>query len=105
MIAAEAAKVVDNTDEAEISRARAQLKASILMARESTSSRAEQLARQMILFGRSLSVEEIVEKIEAVDQQAVRLVAKRLFSGTPTLTAVGPTGSMESFESIAQRFA
>lgn len=105
VIAAEAAKVIDNVDEAEITRARAQLKASILMARESTSSRAEQLARQMILFGRNLSVEEIVEKVEAVDQQAVRSVATRLFSGLPTVTAVGPTACMEPFETLAKRFA
>lgn len=105
VIAGEAAKVIDKIDGPEIDRARAQLKASIMMARESTSSRAEQLARQMILFGRNLTVEEIVEKVEAVDEQAVRSVAERLFSGTPTVTAVGPTACMEPFETLAQRFA
>lgn len=105
VIASEAAKVIDQVDEAEISRARTQLKASILMARESTSSRAEQLARQMILFGRNLTVDEIVEKVESVDVNAVRAVAEQLFSGTPTVTAVGPTSCMEPFETLSQRFA
>lgn len=104
VIAAEAAKVVEHVDEAEITRARAQLKASILMARESTSSRVEQLARQIMLFGHHLSVEEIVAKVEAVDVDAVKSVATKLFNGTPTVTAVGPTSSMESFDTLAARF-
>ena len=105
VIAAEAHKVIDHIDEAEITRARAQLKASILMARESTSSRVEQLARQIILFGRHLTVDEIVAKVEAVNEDDVKSIAQRLFSGTPTVTAVGPTNGMESFDALAARFA
>jgi predicted Zn-dependent peptidase len=104
VIAAEAAKVIDHVNEDEITRARTQLKASILMARESTSSRVEQLARQVMLFGRHLSVDEIVAKVDAVDNAAVKSVAARLFSGTPTLTAVGPVSEMEPFEDLAARF-
>lgn len=104
VIAAEAAKVIDHINEDEITRARTQLKASILMARESTSSRVEQLARQVMLFGRHLSVDEIVAKVDAVDNAAVKSVAARLFSGTPTLTAVGPISEMEPFEDLAARF-
>lgn len=104
VIATEAHKVIDHIDDAEITRARAQLKASILMARESTSSRVEQLARQVMLFGRHLPVEEIVAKIEAVDSDDVKSVAAKLFSGTPTVTAVGPTSEMEPFETLAARF-
>jgi predicted Zn-dependent peptidase len=104
VIAAEAAKVIDHINEDEITRARTQLKASILMARESTSSRVEQLARQVMLFGRHLTVDEIVAKVDAVDNAAVKSVAARLFSGTPTVTAVGPISEMEPFEELAARF-
>lgn len=105
VIAAEAHKVIDHIDEAEMTRARAQLKASILMARESTSSRVEQLSRQVMLFGRHLPVEEIVANVEAVDMNAVKSVAAQLFSGTPTVTAVGPTSGLEPFDALAARFA
>jgi len=98
VICDEIAKVAEGVDEEETARARAQLKASILMGRESSSSRAEQLARQMMIFGRPLTVEEIVDGIEAVDAAHVRRVAERLFSSTPTLAALGPDGSMAGFD-------
>src|SRR3546814_20181409 len=48
----------------EVQRARAQLKASTLMARESTAARCEQVAQQMLIFGRPPSVAEIVRSEE-----------------------------------------
>ena len=41
------------------------MKAGLLMALESSGARAEQLARQMIVYGRPIPLEEIVAKIEA----------------------------------------
>ncbi len=98
VICDEIAKLADGVDEAETARSRAQLKASILMGRESTSSRAEQLARQLMVFGRPLPVDEIVAGIEAVDVERVRRVARRLFGSTPTLAALGPEGSTACFD-------
>ncbi|MCA8929977.1 MAG: insulinase family protein, partial [Alphaproteobacteria bacterium] len=49
--------------EEEVARARAQLKAQILMARESTGQRAEQAATQLLAFGRRREVEEIVARV------------------------------------------
>jgi predicted Zn-dependent peptidase len=87
----------------EVARARAQLKASLLMALESTSSRCEQLAQQMLVFGRPVPTGEIVEKVEAVDEAAVMRVAKRLFKGAPTLAAMGPAQKVMSYDAIAGR--
>ncbi len=47
-------KVQTSVTEAELSRAKAQVKASVLMSLESTGSRCEQLARQIQVFGRVL---------------------------------------------------
>ena len=47
---------VETLTEAEIARAKAQMKAGLLMALESCSSRAEQLARHMLAYGRPLTV-------------------------------------------------
>lgn len=105
LLAEEAGKVSKTLGVEETQRARAQLKASILMARESTSARAEQLARHIMLFDRPLSVDEIVTNIDAVDDNAVRNVADRLFKGTPTVSAIGPIGGLESHDALAQRFA
>ena len=104
VLADEMQKVADDVTEAEVRRARAQLKASILMSLESTSARCEQLARQVQVYGRPLPPEELVEKLEAVDATAVARVARRTFQSRPTLSAVGPTGGLESYDSLAARF-
>lgn len=104
LLADESRKVIDSLDPEETDRARAQLKASILMARESTSARTEQMARHLMLFGRPLDPKEIVSKIEAVDDEAVRAVARRIFKGTPSVAAIGPVQGLEAPDSLAQRF-
>jgi predicted Zn-dependent peptidase len=99
----EVMKITQSVLPAEIQRARAQLKASILMSLESTSSRCEQVARQMLAYGHPVPVDEVVRKIEQVDEAALLGVARRLFTGVPTLAAIGPIGKVESFEAIRGR--
>lgn len=74
----------------ETERAKAQLRASMLMARESTSMRAEQLAQQLLIHGRPLPTEEIRAKVDDVDAAAVSGVAERALAGRATLALVGP---------------
>ena len=71
-------------------RAKAQVKASVLMSLESTGSRCEQLARQIQVFGRVLTTDETVQKIMAVTPADVQRAAVRHFRGKPTLAAMGP---------------
>lgn len=87
----------------EIQRARAQLKSGILMSLESTSSRCEQLARQMMVFGRPLPSAEVIGHIEEVTTESIRAASEKLFAGPPTLAALGPIGSVESLEEIKTR--
>lgn len=89
----------------EVQRAVAQLKASILMGRESTLVRCEQMAHQLLVFGRVIPPEEIVAIIEAVTVQKIQAAAKRLLSSRLTITGLGPLSSLESYDSIAQRMA
>jgi predicted Zn-dependent peptidase len=103
LICAETMKVADDVGEEEVARARAQLKASILMSLESTSARCEQLARQLIVFGRPLPVAEIVASIDAVDLATVARVARELAAVRPTVTAMGPIGRLEAYDRIAAR--
>jgi predicted Zn-dependent peptidase len=95
----------DSLTEAEILRTRAQLKASLLMGLESSSSRAEHFANQMLIYGRPLSTAEMVAKIDAVDQATIAGAARRIFAAAPTLAALGPIGKVESYERIAERLA
>jgi predicted Zn-dependent peptidase len=89
----------------ELDRARAQIKAGLLMALESSSSRCERLARHLLIFGRPIPTAEVVAAIEAIDIAAVVRVAERLFKGTrPVVTALGPIGRLEQYDRIAARF-
>ncbi len=105
LVCEEFAKVAQDLQEDELVRARNQLKAATLMSLESTSSRCESLARQMLVWGRPLSVDEVVARIAAVDQDAVRRVVARLLASRPTLAALGPLQGLEAMDRIAQRLA
>lgn len=56
----------DKVSETELKRAKTQIKASLLMSLESSSTTAEIMARQMLLFKRVIPTAEIVERIEAI---------------------------------------
>src|SRR5439155_1703613 len=71
---------VETLTEAEIARAKAQMKAGLLMALESCSSRAEQLARHILAYGRPQTVEELVARIDAVSVESTRNAAHALLS-------------------------
>ena len=89
--------------EEEILRARAQLKSSILMSLESTASRCEQAARQLLCYGRLVPLSEVVQNVEAVDSAAVRRAAARIFAGRPTLATIGPLTRVESYDRVVGR--
>jgi predicted Zn-dependent peptidase len=98
-------KIADGLDPAELKRARAQLKAGILMSLESTSSRCEHLAQHLLVYNELLDVPDLVARIEAVDNEAVRRVARRVMATRPTFTALGQVGRIEHFDRIVARFA
>ncbi|MGD9639058.1 MAG: M16 family metallopeptidase [Alphaproteobacteria bacterium] len=77
----------------EIKRAKAQIKASILMSLESTSSRSEQSARQLMIFKRIIEPQELVAKIEAVDNLALINFAEKVFSSKPSVAMIAPKES------------
>ena len=97
--------VARHVGEAELDRARAQLKASILMNQESPGGRCEQLANQLLIYGRPVPPTEIVAEIERVDAAAVRALAGRLIAAHPTLTSLGPVDQVAGYASLAERFA
>jgi predicted Zn-dependent peptidase len=101
----ELGKVQHEVTAAEINRARAQLKAGLLMSLESTGSRCEQLARQWQIFGRLIPASETVAKIEAVTEADIRAVAAKIFRQKPTLATIGPIGQVPKFSSIIDRLA
>ena len=88
---------------AELARARAQVKAGLLMSLESTGNRCEQIARQYELFGRLIPTAETVARIDAVGLDDLRRVASGLFAGAPTLATIGPVDRVPGVDAIAAR--
>lgn len=92
--------MADGITQGELQRARAQLKAGILMSLESTAARSEQIARQTLVYGRPLDPAEITAKIDAVDTGAIIRVAERLRGGAPTMSAIGPVTDIPDYDAI-----
>jgi predicted Zn-dependent peptidase len=89
----------------ELARAKAQMKAGLLMSLESTSARCEQLAQHLLIHGTPFDPAEAVRRIEAVDDAAIARVVGRWRSAPPTLTALGPLGRLEEFDRVQARLA
>ncbi len=100
----ELARVAEDVNEKELKRARAQLRAGLLMTLESPAARAGQLARQLLLFGRVIPPEELVQRVEAISVADLRDLASRIFRGrAPTLATVGPANGMMGLDAISAR--
>jgi len=98
----EIAAAAANVNETEIARAKAQMKVGLLMALESSGARAEQLARQMVIYGRPVPLAEIVAKIDAVTVESARAAGRALIARSrPAVAAIGPSG-LESAAVIAE---
>ena len=105
VIAGEMEAIAGNLTEAEVQRARAQLKVSLLMGMERPGTRAEQIAGQLFALGKVQSAAEIVAQLDAIDVAAVkRYAAQVMQSGAPTIAAVGPVGTLESHAKFTARF-
>lgn len=92
----------DRIDDDELGRAKAQLRAGVLMSLESPFSRCEQIARQMLIYGEPKDVGETVRRIDAVDARAVReCMARLLAGGRPTVAALGPLAGLPDYDAVA----
>ncbi|XSG83590.1 MAG: M16 family metallopeptidase [Methyloligella sp. ZOD6] len=88
----------------ELARVKAQAKMGLFASLESSAARAEQLARHILVYGRPLSKEELLEKVEAVTEDDLRRQAVRLLASPLSLATVGPIANRGRFDSIAEQF-
>ena len=103
LVVAELAAAADKADAAEVDRAKALMKVSLLMALESSGARADQIARQMLVYGRPIPLDELVARIDVVTVADVRAAGKSLIAGgRPTFAGLGPRAGIESAARIAE---
>ena len=79
-------KAGESIAQEELDRARAQYRAGLVMSAESAASRASQIARQLLLFGRPIAKEELMERLSAL---TVERLDRPL--GAPVLDASRPS--------------
>jgi predicted Zn-dependent peptidase len=91
-------------DDAEVARVKAQLKMGLLAGLESSSARAEQLARQILIHGRVLPTEELIEEVETVATADLQAMLERLLVSPLSLATVGPIVNVARFDAVAAKF-
>ena len=90
----------EDMTEVEVARARAQLKAGLLMGLESPSSRAERAARLLAIWGRVPDLDESVARIDAVSLADVRGYAGAMTQARSALALYGPVAGAPGLEAI-----
>lgn len=96
----------EDMTEAEVARARAQLKAGLLMGLESPTGQAERMARSLAIWGRVPDPAEVAERIDAVTVADIRAHAERLIAhARPALALYGPVAGAPTREVLAERLA
>jgi len=92
-----------NISEKEINRGKAQLKASLMMGRESAFRRCESAARQLLVFNRVIDPSETIELINSVSKKTVEKISQKIVSGPLTISSIGPIKKLETLDKIQSR--
>jgi predicted Zn-dependent peptidase len=98
-----ARRATDDIGEAELVRAKAQMKVALLAALETPGGRIERVARQLLSWGRIVASHEIVTKVDAITIDQVRAAGRNVLKGAPTLSAIGPIKGLPSLDAIATK--
>ena len=96
----------EDMSDAEVNRARTQMKAGMLMGLESPTARCERLARMVSIWGRVPTLDEVVRKIDAVTTEGVAEYGRNLCAkGNPSMALYGPVDATPTIEQLAARLA
>jgi len=87
-----------NVSEEEVIRARNALKTMLLFSTEGTTGAAEDIGRQLLVYGRRISTAEVFARIDAVDASVIKRVADRfLYDQDIAIAAIGDTYLMPDY--------
>ncbi len=92
-----------NVTMGELARAKAQVRADLLMGKESVMRRAEVVGNQILAYGKPIPPEEILHRLLSITQEDVKTSAQKLFSPKLILTALGPLDKLEDYKQIRAR--
>ncbi|SMX42241.1 M16 family metallopeptidase [Maliponia aquimaris] len=99
-------RAAEDMSDAEVERARAQMKAGLLMGLESPSSRAERIARMVQIWGHVPLIEDTVARIDAVTRaDVVRFAELQAAQSAAALALYGPIAGAPSLADLQARRA
>lgn len=99
-------EITTKIDVQEVDRARAQYRAGLLMSQESAASRAGQIARQMLLYGRPVANDELLDRLSLITPERLTDLAGRMFlDSKPTIAAVGPVSKLMTLDNITSKLS
>jgi predicted Zn-dependent peptidase len=76
--------------EEEVGRGKGQLRGGLVLSMEESGTRMSRIAKAELLYDELPSIDEVIERIDAVTAEEVQVLAKELFSQPETLAVVGP---------------
>jgi predicted Zn-dependent peptidase len=101
----ELVRAAQDLNDAEIARARAQIKAGLVMGLETPGARAERMAALLSIWGKVIPIEDTIARIDAVDAQQARAAVAKVISSRPALALYGPVEGARTSDGIAERIA
>jgi predicted Zn-dependent peptidase len=96
-------EMTKNISDAEITRAKNQLKSDLLMSRESPHAVATWMGRHLLVFGQYRSARDIIARLNSITADDINRVAKDMIKGVPTVTALGPESGILPYADLAAR--
>ncbi len=96
------AEAAQGVSEAEVRRAKAQMKVSLAAALESPGARAHQLGRQMQVYGRPLTLDEMTARVERITVEEVRAAGASVLKSAPTVAVIGAASKVPGQAKIAE---
>ena len=104
VMATELGRSVHDISQEEIDRAKTQLRASLLMGLENSSSRCERLARGMIIWDKVVEVQDTIEKINSVTLNQVKSFGESVFHGVqPAMVLYGKINEAPTLDEFYSR--
>ncbi len=82
-------RAASDLTESELDRARAQIEAGILMALETPQGRADAMARSIEIFGRIMTLDEMLAELRSVDVAAARAAGAAMLDGPRAIASIG----------------
>lgn len=98
------AGLAHSVTEEEVERGKRQLKTTLFGSLDSTTAIAEDIGRQLLVYGRRMPSSELLLRVDSVDAAEVQRVAKmHLWDADIALTALGPLGNLPPLTELRRR--